>query len=153
MPNDIMQKAIRLVDALNRFHGYDDDVKKEFGLAAKSLLRAWQAKHKLEGTIHWNKGGMAVSGEVCFKNEYMEIWIQEPFGGGEPIMFRGLFMNGGRQDSGSNNFASPTKFASMPLEQIESMCGRRFGQHHPIVVTDKDTYQWNMCAGAEPVTY
>lgn len=140
----------RLSTACRRFRGYDTELKQEFGKAARNFLRVWAKKHGQVGMIEWNKAGIAVSGEVSFRAADYVIWIQaDSCAGLPPIMFRKQVGNGAGE--GSNNFATPEKFASMSLEVFEKLVGRKFGTDHPVIMSNTGTYVWDPCKGAVEV--
>jgi hypothetical protein len=136
----------RLSAACRRFQGYDVELKKEFGAAARAFLRVWAAKHGQVGKIEWNKAGCAMSGEVSFRAADYVIWVQaDSCAGLPPVMFRKQVGYGAGE--GSNNFATPEKFASMSLEVFEKLIGRQFGTHPPVIMDKDSTYAWDMCKG------
>jgi hypothetical protein len=114
--------AQRLTRALNHDVGYDAGRKAEFGSAAKSFLRAWMKRHNVvahEG-IRWNKGGIAVSGEVRLVTDTYEIEVfQSCFKGLPPIMFRSRW----EASIGHNHFATPNEFASMSFSHFKQRIG------------------------------
>jgi hypothetical protein len=152
----LQQAASRLSRAVRRFNGYNNELKKEFGSAAKSFLRAWAKKNAVAGEIHWNKGGIAVSGEVRLTNATFEVEVSQSLCDIPCIMFRGRkqdgFYNQGRKQlpryvTGSNNFATPEKFITMSMEVFLQMCGREFMVKPPIIMANNSTYAWDMTKG------
>lgn len=107
--------AIELTNIMMKEIGYNAELKEKFGKVAKSFLRAWVKKHGYSGGLYWNRGGIAVSGEVIFKHEKFEIWISQSMVSIPPIMYRSL--NNGV--SGQNRFTGPFDFWNTSKEVFE----------------------------------
>ena len=88
---------------------YDAAAKDRFGTAAKTLMRRLAkrlgSQYGVIDPIRWNRGGIAVSGEVTLHADKVYIQVQQGFGGPtHAILFRTCK---GRKDysGGMNNFA------------------------------------------------